>query len=178
MLKGSMGRTTSPRTSEASVSLRVDSKRRGQGVMIDSIVFIDTSEEEKRSSSCLPLSLEDVCSTLSGKLSSECLPVVAAKKHSSEPPPLPERNSRNSFVRTPSFPITRCASDSMIEQSVRCALVGDSAVGKTSLMMSYTSDTFPETHNPTMYDKFASKFTTGLKLELLIVLMLAKSSLY
>jgi len=156
-----MGRTTSPSTSETSVTLRVNSKRRGQGVMIDSIVFIDTSEEEKRSSTCLPVSLEDVCHTLSGKINNELLPAVTGKKHSSEPPPpVPQRNSKNTFIARedkPAFPITKCASDSLIQQSVRCALVGDSAVGKTSMLMSYMTDSFPETHNPTMYDKSASK---------------------
>lgn len=156
-----MGRTNSPTSSVPSVTLRVNSKRKGQGVGIDSIVFIDTSEQEKRSSSCLPVSLEDVCHTLSGKLSSEFLPAVTAKKHSSEPPPpISERSSKNTFAsreRIPSFPITKCPSDSLIQQSVRCALVGDSAVGKTSMLMSYTTDAFPEVHNPTMYDKFTSK---------------------
>ena len=163
-----MGRTNSPTASESSVTLRVNSKRKGQGVMIDSIVFIDTSENEKRSSSCLPVSLEEVCHTLSGKLSSEFLPAVTAKiptakKHSSEPPPpLPEKASKNTFVAPERFPITKCSSDSLIQQSVRCALVGDSAVGKTSMLMSYTTDAFPEVHNPTMYDKFTSKLPAQL----------------
>ena len=155
-----MGRTSSPSASESSVSLRMNSKRKGKDVMINSIVFIDTSEE-KRSSSCLPVSLEDVCHTLSGKLSSELLPAITAKKHSSEPPPpLPEKSSKNTFVAGEgrlAFPITKCPSDSLIQQSIRCALVGDSAVGKTSMLMSYTSDAFPEVHHPTMYDKFTSK---------------------
>ena len=151
-----MGRTNSPSSSVTSVNMRMDSKRKGQSVMIDSIVFIDTSEEEKRSSTCLPVSLEEVCHTLSEKLSS--VPNVAAKKHSSEPPPpISEKSSKNTFVAPQLFPITKCPSDSLIQQSVRCALVGDSAVGKTSMLMSYTTDAFPEVHNPTMYDKFASK---------------------
>lgn len=159
-----MGRTNSPSTSENSVTLRMNSKRKGQGVTIDSIVYIDTSEDDKRASSCLPVTLEDVCHTLSEKLSSEFLPAVTAKKHSSEPPPpLPERTSKNTFIAAetrPLFPITKCPSDSMIQQNVRCALVGDSAVGKTSMLMSYTTDAFPEVHNPTMYDKFTSKLLT------------------
>lgn len=43
-------------------------------------------------------------------------------------------------------------------QTLKFALVGDSGVGKTSLLMSYTVDKFPETHAPTIYDKFSSKF--------------------
>ena len=165
-----MGRNNFPSASESSVTLRMN-KRKGQGVKIDSMIFIDTSETEKRSSSCLPVSLEDVCHTLSGKLSSELLPAIAAKKHASEPPPpLPEKSSKNTFAGhggRPAFPITKCPSDSLIQQSVRCALVGDSAVGKTSMLMSYTTDAFPEVHNPTMYDKFTSKLLiTAIKLSL------------
>ena len=43
-------------------------------------------------------------------------------------------------------------------QTLKCALVGDSGVGKTSMLMAYTVDKFPETHAPTIYDKFSSKF--------------------
>lgn len=43
-------------------------------------------------------------------------------------------------------------------QTLKCALVGDSGVGKTSMLMSYTTDKFPEEHAPTIYDKFSSKF--------------------
>lgn len=42
-------------------------------------------------------------------------------------------------------------------QTLKCALVGDSGVGKTSMLMSYTTDKFPEEHAPTIYDKFSSK---------------------
>ena len=44
-------------------------------------------------------------------------------------------------------------------QTLKCALVGDSGVGKTSMLMSYTTDKFPEKHAPTIYDKFSSKFS-------------------
>ncbi|CAL8331585.1 unnamed protein product [Merluccius merluccius] len=36
--------------------------------------------------------------------------------------------------------------------SVKCVLVGDSAVGKTSLLVRFTSETFPDTYKPTVYD--------------------------
>jgi len=38
-----------------------------------------------------------------------------------------------------------------------CAIVGDSRVGKTSLLLSYTTGKISETHEPTIYDKFSSK---------------------
>ncbi len=44
-------------------------------------------------------------------------------------------------------------------QTLKCALVGDSGVGKTSMLMAYTVDKFPEEHAPTIFDKFSSKFT-------------------
>ena len=42
-------------------------------------------------------------------------------------------------------------------QTLTCAIVGDSGVGKTSILMSYTNEKFPETHEPTIYDKFSCK---------------------
>ena len=35
---------------------------------------------------------------------------------------------------------------------VKCVLVGDSAVGKTALLVRFTSETFPETYRPTVYE--------------------------
>ncbi|CAL8333949.1 unnamed protein product [Lota lota] len=36
--------------------------------------------------------------------------------------------------------------------SVKCVLVGDSAVGKTSLLVRFTSETFPDAYKPTVYE--------------------------
>lgn len=44
-------------------------------------------------------------------------------------------------------------------QSLKVVLVGDSGVGKTSMLMSYTVEKFIEKHSPTIYDKFSSKYT-------------------
>ena len=43
-----------------------------------------------------------------------------------------------------------------------CAIVGDSGVGKTSLLLSYTTGEISETHRPTIYDKFSSKSSSFL----------------
>ena len=42
-------------------------------------------------------------------------------------------------------------------QSLKVVLVGDSGVGKTSMLTSYTVEKFLEKHSPTIYDKFSSK---------------------
>ncbi|XP_056136108.1 rho-related GTP-binding protein RhoH [Lampris incognitus] len=38
------------------------------------------------------------------------------------------------------------------EISVKCVLVGDSAVGKTALLVRFTSETFPDSYRPTVYE--------------------------
>lgn len=38
------------------------------------------------------------------------------------------------------------------EMSVKCVLVGDSAVGKTALLVRFTSETFPDTYVPTVFE--------------------------
>ena len=40
----------------------------------------------------------------------------------------------------------------MSEASVKCVLVGDTAVGKTALLVRFTSETFPDCYKPTVYD--------------------------
>ncbi|KAM4603494.1 rho-related GTP-binding protein RhoH [Polymixia lowei] len=40
----------------------------------------------------------------------------------------------------------------MTEMSIKCVLVGDSAVGKTALLVRFTSETFPDSYKPTVYE--------------------------
>lgn len=42
--------------------------------------------------------------------------------------------------------------DVIEEMSVKCVLVGDSAVGKTALLVRFTSETFPDNYKPTVFD--------------------------
>lgn len=82
--------------------------------------------------------------------------------------PSPHPSPRQPFQRTASTESKQSRSDGTYSpiraymeciepQTLKCALVGDSGVGKTSMLMSYTTEKFPEEHAPTIYDKFQSK---------------------
>lgn len=40
----------------------------------------------------------------------------------------------------------------LTEMSVKCVLVGDCAVGKTALLVRFTSETFPDSYKPTVFE--------------------------
>lgn len=71
-----------------------------------------------------------------------------------------QRERASAITRQASLPRSSASSftEGMIPLSLKCVLVGDSAVGKTSMLQSYTSDKFTATHTPTIYDKFSSKY--------------------
>ncbi|KAG7219937.1 hypothetical protein INR49_001867 [Caranx melampygus] len=56
----------------------------------------------------------------------------------------------------PDFPLSvkRRRSGSAPERKVNCVLVGDGAVGKTSLVVSYTTNGYPTEYVPTAFDNF------------------------
>lgn len=64
-------------------------------------------------------------------------------------PPVPRRRLKD-------FPLSvkRRRSGSAPERRVNCVLVGDGAVGKTSLVVSYTTNGYPTDYVPTAFDNF------------------------
>lgn len=51
--------------------------------------------------------------------------------------------------------------------ALKCVVVGDGAVGKTCLLMSYANDAFPEEYVPTVFDHYAVSVNVGGKQYLL-----------
>lgn len=46
---------------------------------------------------------------------------------------------------------------------IKCVVLGDDSVGKTSLLVNYATNRFPTTHVPSVFDNYAGKFTKDIK---------------
>ena len=45
-------------------------------------------------------------------------------------------------------------------ENIRCTLVGNERVGKTSMLMSYHADTYPVEYVPTIFDSYSRGYLT------------------
>ena len=71
-------------------------------------------------------------------------------------PPRELSEAESSPLRAPTPPSRRGSASP--ELGIKCVLVGDGAVGKSSLIVSYTCNGYPARYRPTALDTFSGKF--------------------
>ncbi len=77
----------------------------------------------------------------------------------------PGANPRYGIVGIPPIDTDQFNSEAIVEEQdqysftpkIKCVLVGDGAIGKTSLIVSYTTNGYPNEYVPTAFDNYAGR---------------------
>lgn len=72
-------------------------------------------------------------------------------------PTLGSKSGQNAVEMTEDGSVRGDPLDIAARKMLKCVVVGDGAVGKTCLLMSYANDAFPEEYVPTVFDHYAGK---------------------
>jgi small GTP-binding protein len=101
-----------------------------------------------------------MCSIGSTKKRSKKGKIVEPRRTAGVAPPLPPRPHDSGGGKplggNTSISMTTIARD---KQQIRCCIIGDEAVGKTALIVSYLSNGYPETYTPTVHDCYTVHLT-------------------
>lgn len=87
------------------------------------------------------------------KMTPQCNPVLHYTKQ-----PLLSVNSPVTVINTVTTRKSQKSERKKHDKSrIKCVIVGDNQVGKTSLAVSYSNDSFPSEYVPTAYDNYNGK---------------------